>query len=85
MVIGNENTIKLIYAIRDITLMLIYNMSGAWSKGHNTTFRRSDRDHDKGEVRPNGNAPCMVEGNGNCTVTGDADSLGHYKTFGGWP
>jgi hypothetical protein len=43
MVTGNENTMKPIYAIQDITLMLMFNMSGGWSNGHNRTFRTSDR------------------------------------------
>jgi hypothetical protein len=60
-------------------------MSGAWSNGHNRTFRGSDRDHDKSEVRANGNAPCVIERNGNCMITGYADPLGHCKTFGDWP
>ena len=85
MVTGNKNTIKLIYAIQDITLMVIFNISGTWSNGHNRTFRGSDHDHDKGEVHANGNAPCVLEGNGNCRISGDADPLGHFKTFGAWP
>jgi hypothetical protein len=85
MVTRNENTIKLIYAIQDITLMLIINMSGAWSNGHNRTLRGSDRDHHKGEVHANSNALCVIERNGNYMIIGDADPLGHCKTFGEWP
>lgn len=85
MVTGNENTIKLIYAIQDITLMVISNISGIWSKVHNGTFRGSHPDDHYGEVDVNGNAPCVIEGDGNYTITGDADALGHYKTFGDWP
>ena len=58
MVTGNENTIKLIYAIQEITLMVISNMSGTWSNGLNRTFRGSVPDYDNDKVRANGNAPC---------------------------
>ena len=85
MVTGNENNIKLIYAIQDITLMAISNISGIWSKVHNRTFRGSHPDDDYGEVRVNGNAPCVIEGDGNYMITGDADALGHCKTFGDGP
>jgi len=85
MVTGNENTIKLIYAIQEITLMVIPNMSGTWSNGRNRTFRGSDPDDDNDKVRANGNAPCVIEGNGNCMITGDADALRHCKTFGDGP
>lgn len=78
-------TIKLIYAIQDITLMVISNISGTWSSGHNRTFRGSDPDDDNGEVRANGNAPCVIEGDGNYMITGDADALGYCKTFGDGP
>jgi hypothetical protein len=85
MVTGNENTFKLIYAIQYIILMVILNISGTRSNGHNRTFRGSDPDDDKGQVRANGNAPCVIEGNGNCMISGDADALGHCKTFGDGP
>ena len=78
-------TIKLIYAIQDITLMVISNISGTWSSGHNRTFRGSDPDDDNGDVRANGNAPCVIEGDGNYMITGDADALGYCKTFGDGP
>ena len=65
--------------------MVIFNISETWSNGRNRTFRGSDRDHDKGEVRANGNAPFVIEGNGNCMISGDADPLGHCKSFGDWP
>ena len=78
-------TLKLIYAIQDITLMAISNISGIWSKVHNRTFRGSHPDDDYGEVRVNGNAPCVIEGDGNYMITGDADALGHCKTLGDWP
>jgi hypothetical protein len=35
----NEKTIKLIYAIQDITLMVVFDISGTWSNGHNRIFR----------------------------------------------
>ncbi len=56
-------------------------MSGTRNNGHNRDFRRSDPDDDKDEVLANGNAPCVIEGNGNCMILGDADTLGHCKTF----
>jgi len=78
-------TIKLIYAIQDITLMVISNISGTWSSGHNRTFRGSDPDYYNGEVRANGNAPCVIEGDGNYMITGDADVLEYCKTLGDGP
>ncbi len=85
MVTGNENTVKLIYAIQDITLMIILNTSGTRSNGHDRTFRGSDPDDDKDKVNTNGNDPNVIEGNGNCMIQGDADTLGHCKTFGDGP
>jgi hypothetical protein len=85
IVTRKENIMKLIYAIQGITIMLMFNISGAWSHGHNRAFRRSDCDHDKGEVRANGNVPHMIEGNDYCIITGDVDPLGHCKSFGDWP
>jgi hypothetical protein len=85
MVTGNENTIKLIYAIQDITLMVISKISGIWSNGHIRTFRGSHPDDDYGKVLVNGNVPCVIEGDGNYMITGDADALGHCKTFGDGP
>ena len=85
MVTGNKNTIKLIYAIQEITLMVISNMSGTWSNGRNRTFRGSDPDDDNDKVRANGNAPCLIEDNSNCMITADADTLRHCKTFGDGP
>jgi hypothetical protein len=85
MVAGNENTIKQIYAIEDITLMMILNISGTWNNGHNSTFRGSYPDDDNGEVFANGNALCMIEGKGNCMIIGDEDVLVHCKTFGDGP
>lgn len=85
MVTGNENTIKLIYAIQEITLMGISNMSGTWSNGRNRTFRGSDPDDDNDKVLGNGNSPCVIDGNGNCMITGNADAPRHCKTFGDGP
>lgn len=85
MVTANENNIKLIYAIQDITLMVIFNISGTRSNGDKRTFRGSDPDDHKGEISANGNAPYVIEGNGNCMISGDADALGHCKTFGDGP
>lgn len=85
MVTGNENTIKLIYAIEDITLMMILNIYGIWNNGHNRTFRRYYPDDDNGEVFASGNVPCMIEGKGNCMIIGDEDALVHCKTFGDGP
>ena len=85
MVTGNENTIKLIYATQDITLMVISNISGTGSNGHIRTFRGSHADDDYGEVHANGNAPCVIEGDGNYMIIGNADALGYCKTFGDGP
>jgi hypothetical protein len=85
MVTGNENTIKLIYAIQDITLVVVSNISGTWSKDHNRTFTGFDPDYFSRKGCTNGNAPCVVEGNGNCMITGDAGVLRHRKTFGDGP
>jgi len=85
MVTTNENNIKLIYAIQDITLMVILNISGTRSNGHNRTFRGSDPDDHKAEASANGNAPYAIEGNGNYMSSGDAGALGHCKTFGDGP
>jgi hypothetical protein len=85
MVAGNENTIKLIYATQDITLMVISNISGTGSNGHIRAFRGSRLDDDYGEVHANGNAPCVIEGDGNYMIIGDTDALGCCKTFGDGP
>jgi hypothetical protein len=62
--------------------MLIFNMSEGWSNGHNITFRVFDCDHDRGEVRTNGNATSVIENMGKCMINGDADTSRHCKTFG---
>ena len=82
MVTGNEYTIKLIYATQDITLMLISNISETCNSGHIRTFRGSHPNDDYGEVQVNGNAPCVIEGDGNYMIIGDADPFGYCKTFG---
>ena len=51
--------------------MVNLSISEAWSDGHNRTFRGFDPDDNKVEVRANGNAPCIIDGNGNCTITGN--------------
>ena len=85
MVTGNKNNIKLIYPIHDIILMVILNIPGTRSNSHNRTFRGSDPDDDKGQVPANDNAPYVIEGNGNCIISGDADPLEHCNTFGDGP
>ena len=82
MITGSGNTIKLIYAIQEITLMMISNMSGIWSNGRNRTFRGSDPDYYNDKVLVNGNTSRIIAGNGNCMITGDADALRYCKTFG---
>jgi hypothetical protein len=85
MVTGDENTIKLIYAIHDITLMVTLSISGTWSNDHSRTFRVSYPDDDYGEVCANGNAPCVIKGEGNYMITVDADAPRYCKTFGDGP
>ena len=84
MITGNKDIMKLIYEIQDITLMLIFNMSGGWSNSHNIAFRVFDCDYHGGKVRINGNAPSEVQYMANYMINGDADKLGHCKTFGEW-
>ena len=55
------------------------------SSGYNRTFRGSDPDDDNGEVRVNGNTTCVIGGDGNYMITGDADTFGYCKTFGDGP
>ena len=64
--------------------MMISNMSGTWSSNRNRTFKGSDPDDDN-TVLVNSNSPCVIEGNGNCMITGDADAPRHCKTFGDGP
>ena len=51
--------------------MVNLSISEAWSDGHNRTFRGFDPDDNKVEVGANGNTRCIVDGNGNCTITGN--------------
>ena len=83
MIIWNENTIKLIYEVRYITAMVILSISifGIRSNVRNRTFKGSDPNDDNDELCSNGNAPRMIEGNGNSMITRVAYALGH-KTFG---
>jgi len=85
MLTVNENTIKLIYATQDITLMVISNISGTWNSGHIRTFRGSRPDDGYGDVYANGNAPHVIEGDGNYMIIGDTDAHGCCKTFGDSP
>ena len=51
--------------------MVNLSISRAWSNGHNRTFRGFDPDDDKVEVRADGNMSCVIDGDGNCTITGN--------------
>jgi len=82
MITGDKDIMKLIYQIQDITLMSIFNMYEIWAIGHNITSIAFDCDHDRGEVRTNGNALSVLEEMANYMINGDADTLGHCKTFG---
>ena len=84
MIIWNENTIKLIYEVQYITLMVILSKFGIRSIGCYRTFKGSDPNDDNDELCSNGNAPRMMEGNGNSMNTRVAYALGH-KTFGEGP
>ena len=82
IILWNENTIKLIYELQYITPMVILNIFGIRSNVRNRTFKGSaDPNDDNDELCSNGNAPRMIEGNGNSMITGVAYALG-YKTFG---
>ncbi len=62
--------------------MVVFNVSATWSNGHNRIFRGFDPDDDKVEVRANGNIPCLIDGNGNCTITGDRRRIYcHYNNY----
>lgn len=84
MIIWNENTIKLIYEVHYITPMVILNIFGIRSNVCNRTFKGSDPNDDNDELCYNGNAPRMMEGNGNSMIIRVAYALGH-KTFGEGP
>ena len=59
--------------------MVILNISETWNNGHNTTFRDLYLEDDNSEILPNGNAPYVIKGNGDCV---HVDSLGASKNFG---
>ena len=59
-------------------------MSGGWSNSHNIAFRVFDYDYHGCNVYTNGNALPVVQGMANYMIIGDADTLGHCKTFGRW-
>lgn len=84
MIIWNENTIKLIYEVQYITLMVILNIFGIRSNVRNRTFKGTDPNDDNDELCSNGNAPRMIEGYSNSMITRVAYALGH-KTFGEGP
>ena len=71
-----------IFDRRHHTLMVILNISETWNNGHNTTFRDSHLEDDNSEILPNGNAPYVIKGNGDCTIIVHADPLGVSKNFG---
>ena len=48
--------------------MVILNISETWNNGHNTTFRDSYLEDDNSEILPNGNAPYVIKGNGDCRL-----------------
>lgn len=62
--------------------MVILNKSETWNNGHNTTFRDSYLEDDNSEILPNGNAPYVIKGNGDCMIIVHADALGASKNFG---
>ena len=78
-VTGDENTIKLIYAIQDITLIVTLNISGTWSNGNSRAFRVSYPDDYYGEVCANRNVPCTIKGDGNYVISGVEDAPGHCR------
>ena len=62
--------------------MVILNISETWNNGLNTTFRDSYLEDDNSEILPNGNAPYVIKGNGDCMIIVHVDSLGASKNFG---
>ena len=81
MIRWNKNTIKLIYEVHYITLMVILMIFGIRSNVLNRTFKGCDPNHDNDELYSNGNTPRMMEDNGNSMTTRVAYALRH-KTFG---
>jgi hypothetical protein len=71
-----------IFDRRHHTLMAILNLSETWNNGHNTAFRDSYLDDDNSKILPNGNAPYVIKGNGDCMIIVHADALGASKNFG---
>jgi hypothetical protein len=62
--------------------MAIFNVSETWSSGHSRSFRGFDPDDDKVEVRANGNTLCLIDGNGNCTISGNRRRIYcHYNNY----
>ncbi len=49
--------------------MVIFSVFEGSNNGHNRYFRMSDHEADIGLVPIDGNAQCMVEGNGNRIIT----------------
>jgi hypothetical protein len=47
------------------------NVSEKWNNGHNRTFTGFDPDDKNVEVRADSGTSCNIDGNGNCTITGD--------------
>lgn len=78
-----QNTIKLIYEVQYITPMVILNIFGIRSIGCYRTFKGSDPNDDNDELCYNGNAPRMMEGNGNSMITRVAYALGHKNFWRG--
>lgn len=62
--------------------MVILNISETWNNGHNPTFRESYLEDDNSEILPDGNAPYVIKGNGDCMIIVHADALGASKNFG---
>ncbi|MFN2435169.1 MAG: hypothetical protein ABR515_07320 [Nitrososphaeraceae archaeon] len=62
--------------------MAEFNVSEEWSNGHGRSFIGFDPDDNKVEVRANGNTPCKIDGNGNCTITGNRRRIYcHYNNY----
>jgi len=71
-----------IFDRRHHTLVAILNLSETWNNGHNTTFRDLYLEDDNSKILPNGNAPYVIKGNGDCMIIVHADALGVSKNFG---
>ncbi|HZA69602.1 MAG TPA: hypothetical protein VE548_07860 [Nitrososphaeraceae archaeon] len=55
--------------------MMIFNVFVGRNSGHTTPFRMSDPEADIRLVPIDGNAQCVVEGNGNRIITGVENAL----------